>query len=423
MPFKSEKQRAWMYANEPEMAERWSKHSDSAKDLPEKVGKMSGRAYAHAYYSTKAGSEERQMLSDARVIGLMVVTEDESMIGKLKGPMKVLDEPLSGKCGDKPCPKCKGKMMGKCDCKVKGKSLPMIGKADDMLEAVPEAVRRLYTQLPLEMQATELGGAGSTDIRPTMRQMNYHVPSQHAGMCATCDHAKLEPGVLVCTALEGSPGVARTGRCDIWSGSAHKSVSAASLVKGMVGKRNDGAGPQSPYYTQTMPDYQYIYNQVPNDQRKKEQKSIDRRRRASAARNNGRYGIHGEAPEPVLRHESTEYPVQIIERGPEKGQTKPTVEAPVITHKRDAPSQGNRLFRMYGKQEGFGEGKGGGLNAVSESSEVLLFPDKEAAERYCYGCDGMMSMPIDLKLAKKYGLPIDGYLVVNKDAGIFEAIR
>jgi hypothetical protein len=35
----------------------------------------------------------------------------------------------------------------------------------------------------------------------------------------------------------------------------------------------------------------------------------------------------------------------------------------------------------------------------------------------------MMSMPIDLKLAKKYGLPIDGYLVVNKDAGIFEAIR
>lgn len=25
MPFKSEKQRRWMYANEPEMAERWSK--------------------------------------------------------------------------------------------------------------------------------------------------------------------------------------------------------------------------------------------------------------------------------------------------------------------------------------------------------------------------------------------------------------
>ena len=28
MPFKSEKQRRWMYANEPEMAKRWSEEED-----------------------------------------------------------------------------------------------------------------------------------------------------------------------------------------------------------------------------------------------------------------------------------------------------------------------------------------------------------------------------------------------------------
>lgn len=36
MPFKSEKQRRWMHANEPEMAERWEKETPNRK-LPEKV--------------------------------------------------------------------------------------------------------------------------------------------------------------------------------------------------------------------------------------------------------------------------------------------------------------------------------------------------------------------------------------------------
>ena len=31
MPFKSEKQRRWMYTNEPEMAERWSREEARAK--------------------------------------------------------------------------------------------------------------------------------------------------------------------------------------------------------------------------------------------------------------------------------------------------------------------------------------------------------------------------------------------------------
>ena len=39
MPFKSQAQRRWMYANEPEMAERWSDHTSDHKSLPEKAKK------------------------------------------------------------------------------------------------------------------------------------------------------------------------------------------------------------------------------------------------------------------------------------------------------------------------------------------------------------------------------------------------
>lgn len=38
MPFKSQAQRRWMYANEPEMAKRWEKHTPKGKKLPEKKG-------------------------------------------------------------------------------------------------------------------------------------------------------------------------------------------------------------------------------------------------------------------------------------------------------------------------------------------------------------------------------------------------
>lgn len=36
MPFKSKTQRAWMYANEPEMAKKWQKKTGKKK-LPKKV--------------------------------------------------------------------------------------------------------------------------------------------------------------------------------------------------------------------------------------------------------------------------------------------------------------------------------------------------------------------------------------------------
>lgn len=42
MPFKSRAQRRWMYANNPEMAERWESETGKEK-LPEHVGKKTGR--------------------------------------------------------------------------------------------------------------------------------------------------------------------------------------------------------------------------------------------------------------------------------------------------------------------------------------------------------------------------------------------
>lgn len=37
MPFKSQAQRGWMYANEPEMAKRWEKETPKGKKLPKRV--------------------------------------------------------------------------------------------------------------------------------------------------------------------------------------------------------------------------------------------------------------------------------------------------------------------------------------------------------------------------------------------------
>lgn len=37
MPFKSEAQRRWMYANSPAMAKRWEKETAKGKKLPKRV--------------------------------------------------------------------------------------------------------------------------------------------------------------------------------------------------------------------------------------------------------------------------------------------------------------------------------------------------------------------------------------------------
>lgn len=48
MPFKSEAQRRWMYANDKEMAKRWEAHTPDKK-LPEKVSKPESDSDLHKY--------------------------------------------------------------------------------------------------------------------------------------------------------------------------------------------------------------------------------------------------------------------------------------------------------------------------------------------------------------------------------------
>lgn len=58
MPFKSSSQRRWMHANEPEMAERWERHTPEGKKLPERAGKKSS--------SSKSKSCDRRMRGRSR---------------------------------------------------------------------------------------------------------------------------------------------------------------------------------------------------------------------------------------------------------------------------------------------------------------------------------------------------------------------
>lgn len=39
MPFKSEAQKKWMYANKPKMAKEWQDHTPKGKKLPKKAKK------------------------------------------------------------------------------------------------------------------------------------------------------------------------------------------------------------------------------------------------------------------------------------------------------------------------------------------------------------------------------------------------
>ena len=51
MPFKSEKQRKWMHANEPEMAKKWEKEEESVDEEKKRDYKAEYKKYGS---STKA---------------------------------------------------------------------------------------------------------------------------------------------------------------------------------------------------------------------------------------------------------------------------------------------------------------------------------------------------------------------------------
>ena len=429
------------------MEGRWQKKTSG--DLPDRVGKMTRDSYARMF--SKSTDDQRGILHAA----LMVAIERKNTGLAKRGFMAksvdevcfVLGQPLS-KAGPLPTLK-KGcdcehekKMLGKCDCD----KLPMTGKADQMLEEVPWAVKQLMSQLPLEMQATELGGAGSTDIRPAMDQMNYENPARNAGDCGTCNHVREAPGVLMCSALAGDPAVGPFARCDLWTGSTHKSqqhlitlrkakqIAKGNLKKGAGGvsmSRNaDGGygmtnaepkdGNVRSYQEQTMPDYQMVYGSADKQQSRQEREASIRRRLSMSFQHNAKYGFHGQPPEPTLKFEQDET-VQWAPRAPRKVSTKePIVVAPRIEP--NTPPLRGRSFlaprlTMAGKQREV-ESKHTDAQNGREMEELMFFPDRDDAEQYA-GPRGLKVVPCDESLAKLYGVMVGGYVIEHPDTRMF----
>ena len=59
MPFKSQAQRAWMYANHPQMAAEWEAHTPDKK-LPEHVGDRLAKKVAADDHKKEAGYRRRK---------------------------------------------------------------------------------------------------------------------------------------------------------------------------------------------------------------------------------------------------------------------------------------------------------------------------------------------------------------------------
>ena len=76
MPFKSEAQRRWMYANKPRMAARWQKETGKGADLPEKVEKTSEfNAYLNA--ALVKAAERRKVSMQQPMMPMMPDMEGE----------------------------------------------------------------------------------------------------------------------------------------------------------------------------------------------------------------------------------------------------------------------------------------------------------------------------------------------------------
>jgi hypothetical protein len=167
--------------------------------------------------------------------------------------------------------------------------------------------------------------------------------SQHPEMAArwekdTPKHAKLPERVGKMTAVEGDEellghAIPLIGKCE-----------GIPLIGKLEPGPARGGGPAYPYGRQTLPDYQYIYNVTPSKKDQKQtRKELDARRRASAARNNGKYGFHGAPPTPVLRNERGAF--NAVEPGKSGDfRTKPTV-LPALIFKPTVDQARSRLVQ------------------------------------------------------------------------------
>ena len=91
VPFESEAQRRWMYANKPEMAERWQKETPKGKKLPKHVKKQAG------LLSTMRMEKDANRLVDAA--GSVGVGARKALGGTLKGLGHATSQPQPAMAG------------------------------------------------------------------------------------------------------------------------------------------------------------------------------------------------------------------------------------------------------------------------------------------------------------------------------------
>lgn len=101
MPFKSEAQRGWMYANHPEMAKRWEKHTPKGKKLPYKKHEdgESKEAGVLSMYGTDGLAAQHERAQAFKVGFLRKVAELGMTPSEFMGMVKAAMEPMTALMG------------------------------------------------------------------------------------------------------------------------------------------------------------------------------------------------------------------------------------------------------------------------------------------------------------------------------------
>ena len=105
MPFKSEKQRKWMWANNPEMAKKWEEEEESIRKEGRKIMKITKRQLKRIIKE-----EKRKLLREQT--GKSVAALEENLFNALDDWVQAVDEQMGGGV---PSQQLKGEVMSFVD--------------------------------------------------------------------------------------------------------------------------------------------------------------------------------------------------------------------------------------------------------------------------------------------------------------------
>jgi len=152
MPFKSDAQRRWMYANEPEMAKRWEEHTPKGKDLPERVGKKKKKKKGHKKKADDNGRALALMLLQRLQSGESltdILKSLQSSTPEVMIPGLDVDTPPVGAKMES-----KGAAMNKTAEQSRLEKLDLKGIGPDMLQAIMNRDVQTVMQQPIMLQRT-----------------------------------------------------------------------------------------------------------------------------------------------------------------------------------------------------------------------------------------------------------------------------